>query len=73
MKDTIRLTIFRDVRNNQYVLWIMTRATKSLEYARLNFDTEIAAQKAQKGIAKAYGLDRKKVILDNGVKETTNI
>ena len=73
MKDTVRLTIFRDVRQLKYVLWIMTRATRSLEYARLNFETEIAAQKAQRGLAKAFALDGQIVQIDDGVKEITNI
>lgn len=72
MKDTVKLTIFRDVRNLQYVLWILTKTKRILEYSRLLFDTELAAQKAQRGLAKAFALDGKEVHIDDEEKELTN-
>ena len=66
-KEAVRLTIFRDVRNLKYMLWIMTRST----YVMLNFDTEIAAQKAQRSLAKSFALDGKDVKIDDGPKEIT--
>lgn len=73
MKDTIKLSVFKDIRKNIYTLWVMHRSSSALEYVRLEFDTELAAQKARKGLAKAYALDMADVHIDEGVKQLERI
>ena len=68
MKDTIKLSVFKDIRKCVYTLWVMHRSSRGLEYVRLEFDTELGAQKARKGLAKAYALDMADVHIDEGVK-----
>ena len=73
MKDTIQLSVFKDIRKCVYTLWVMHRSSRGLEYVRLEFDTELGAQKARKGLAKAYALDMADVHIDEGVKQIGSI
>ena len=73
MKDTIKLSVFKDIRKCVYTLWVMHRSSSGLEYVRLEFDTELAAQKARKGLAKAYALDMADVHINEGVQQIERI